>query len=414
MCKILEIWSLLLSDICGMSDVFCVGLVFSRDHYRYRTYARLYVEVLLRLQKKVAIFSPNWIELNNYLQTHFRDQAKRIHCFAIDETHYESNNISKTNFLFRQLSLSRRLHQAERTMQAKLDLVFFAPIDDWVKPKFGRKLYDWAFPFKWTGILTNMLPYHETRLKLNVDPKYGESDYLFTSKNCVGVCTLDRFSSEALKSRVYKKVIVMPDASEMDLPETPSKIAHQIRKMARHKMIVGTILLEDENPENFLALANEAPFDEYFFVCAGSLDAVFISERSKEILSQILSSGRNNNYFMLYNFDESEDVNDILCTFDVCYLNDGDFQLPHPLLTKAAHFNKPVVGSKRDMIGKLLQAFNTGITVNGSVNESINALGTMRYQMPFDKNFDLSKLKNYAQLQSREALRDAWEMLLLF
>jgi hypothetical protein len=66
------------------------------------------------------------------------------------------------------------------------------------------------------------------------------------------------------------------------------------------------------------------------------------------------------------------------------------------------------------MIGKLIGAFKTGITVNGSVNESINALGTMRYQMPFEKNFDLSKLKNYAQLQSREALRDAWEMLLLF
>ncbi len=397
-----------------MSDVFCVGLVFSRDQYRYRTYARLYVEALLRLQKTVAIFSPNWIELNNYLHTHFRDQAKRIHCFAVDESNSESNKVAKMSFLLRQLALSRRLHQAERSMQTKIDFVFFAPVDDWIKPKFGKGLFDWAFPYNWSGLLINMLPYEENGLKLNVDPKYGESDYLFTSKNCVGVCTLNRFSSEALKSRVYKKVVVMPDLSELDLPETTSKIAQQIRKMAKHKMIVGTILLEEENPENFLALANEAPFEEYFFVCAGSLDASFLSERSRDILSQILSSGRNNNYFMLNNLEESEDINDILCTFDVCYLNDGDFQLPHPLLTKAAHFSKPVIGSKRDMIGKLVQTFNTGITVNGSVNESINALATMRYQMPFEKNFDLSKLKNYAQLQSQEALRDAWEMLLLF
>jgi hypothetical protein len=397
-----------------MSDVFCVGLVFSRDQYRYRTYARLYVEALLRLQKTVAIFSPNWIELNNYLHTHFRDQAKRIHCFAIDATCADSVKVSKTSFAWRYLTFSRRLRSAERSMQTKIDFVFFAPVDDWIKPKFGKGLFDWAFPYNWSGLLINMLPYEENGLKLNVDPKYAESDYLFTSKNCVGVCTLNRFSSEALKSRVYKKVVVMPDLSELDLPETTSKIAQQIRKMAKHKMIVGTILLEEENPENFLALANEAPFDQYFFVCAGSLDASFLSERSRDILSQILSSGRNNNYFMLNNLEESEDINDILCTFDVCYLNDGDFQLPHPLLTKAAHFSKPVIGSKRDMIGKLVQTFNTGITVNGSVNESINALATMRYQMPFEKNFDLSKLKNYAQLQSQEALRDAWEMLLLF
>jgi hypothetical protein len=66
------------------------------------------------------------------------------------------------------------------------------------------------------------------------------------------------------------------------------------------------------------------------------------------------------------------------------------------------------------MIGKLIGAFKTGITVNGAVAESITAIGTLRYQLPFEKNFDLSKLKNYSQLQSSEALRDAWEMLLLF
>lgn len=397
-----------------MSDVFCVGLVFSRDQYRYRTYARLYVEALLRLQKQVVIFSPNWIELNNYLHTHFRDQAKRIHCFAIDETSSETVNVSKASFVYRYLALSRKLRFAERSMQTKIDFVFFAPVDDWIKPKFGKKLFDWAFPYKWSGILNNMLPYEENGLKLNVDPKYGETDYLFTSKNCVGVCTLDRFNSEALKSRVYKKVVVMPDSSEMHLPELPGKIAQQIKKMARHRMIVGTILLEEENPENFLELASQAPFEDYFFVCAGSLDASFISEKSRATLNLILSSGKNNNYFILHDLEESEDINELVNTFDICYLNDGEFMLPHPLLTKAAYFNKPVVGSKKDMIGKLIGAFKTGITVNGAVAESITAIGTLRYQLPFEKNFDLSKLKNYSQLQSSEALRDAWEMLLLF
>ncbi|OYU94272.1 MAG: hypothetical protein CFE21_16935 [Bacteroidetes bacterium B1(2017)] len=395
-------------------DVFCIGLIFSRDQYRYRSYATEYVEALLRLQKQVAIFSPNWIELNNLVHTKFRDQGKLIHCFPIDATHEEDEKPGTAGMTYRYLMLSRRLHQAERSMQTKIDFVLFAPVDDWIKPRFGRKLMDWSFPFKWSGILTHMMPYEETGLKRNVDPKFGEVDYLFTSENCVGVCTLDRFRSEALKSRVYKKVVVMPDVSELRLPKEPQKISAQVKKMARDRMVVGTILLENENPENFLNLANMAPSDQYFFVCAGRIEPEQLNDNCKQALNQLLSSGKNNNYFILHQLEDSESINDLLLTFDVCYLNDGDFQLPHPLLTKAAFFHKPVVGSRNDMIGKLLSAFKTGITVNGKVGESVSALSTLRLQMPFDKNFDLGRLRNYAQLQNQDALRDALEMILQF
>lgn len=395
-------------------DVFCIGLVFSRDQYRYQSYARLYVDALLRLQKQVAIFSPNWIELNNYLQIHYRDQAKRIHCFAIEETNIEIRQEGKLSFLLRYIKLKRRLRMAERSMQAKIDLVYFAPVDDWIRPKFGKNLFDKVFGYSWSGLLTEMAPYGNEGLKLNQDPKYGEPDYLFLSQNCVGVCTLDRFRSEALKSRVYKKVVVMPDISEVNLPVKRQKISEQIKKMAKGRMVVGTILLENEDPENFLHLANVAPWDEYFFVCAGGLEGDILSGESKAFLSELLSSGRDNNYFILHNLEESESINDLLLSFDVCYLNDGNYGMPHPLLTKAAHFNKPVLGSKNDVVGALLEAFKTGITVNGQINESIQALNTLRLQMPFEKNFDLSKLRNYAQLQNQECLRDAWESLLLF
>lgn len=414
MCKIRQCLITQAIDLRMVNDVFCIGLIFSRDQYRYRAYARQYVEALLRLQKEIALFSPNWLELNHFLQVQFKDQAKRIHCFPIEETHEGDANAGNPNLIWRYLSLSRKLHQAERSINTKIDFVFFAPVDDWIKPKFATKMMDWAFPFKWSGILTHMLPYDPAGLKLNVDPKFGEPDYLFTSKNCVGVCTLDRFKSEALRSRVYKKVVVMPDVSEYGLPAKPQKITEQIRKMAKDRMVVGTILLENENPENFLDLANTAPADSYFFVCAGSIEPEFLSEKAKQSLNTLLGSGKNNIYFILHQLELSEDINDLLQTFDVCYLNDGHFQMPHPLLTKAAYFNKPVVGSKNDMIGKLLSAFKTGITVNGKISESVNALSTLRLQMPFERNFDLGKLRNYAQLQNQDALRDAWESLLFF
>jgi hypothetical protein len=179
-------------------------------------------------------------------------------------------------------------------------------------------------------------------------------------------------------------------------------------------MVVGTILLEDENPENFLSLALTAAPDAYFFVCAGKLEPENLNEKTRELLNELLISGRQNNYFVLEDFEDSQSINDLVRTFDVCYLNDGSFQMPHPLLTKAAWFSKPVLGSKNDMVGQLLTAFKTGITVNGKVNESLQALATLKLQMPFERNFDMAKLRNYARLQNQDALRDSLEMLLLF
>jgi hypothetical protein len=369
---------------------------------------------LLRLQKEIAVFSPNWIELNNDLHIQFKDQAKRIHCFSIEETDDNSNTIGKGASIWRYLKLSRRLHQAEVSMGQKIDLVFFAPMDDWIKPNFGKKLFDWCFPFKWTGILTQMQAYDLDGLKLNVDPKYGEADYLLSSKNCLGVCTLDRFKSEALKSRVYKKVVVVPDVTVLSEPDFPQKLNENVRKLAKGRMVIGTLLLDGENPENFLELACLAPSDQYFFVYAGKLKTEHLSDVAKQYLQKLLSSNKNNYYLIFHELEGDWAVNDLLKAFDLLYLNDGNYQMPHSMLSKAAHFNKPVLASKNDMIGKLVSTFKTGITVNGEISESLSALSALRLQMPFETSFDLGKFRNYSQLQSPEALREAWEMILLF
>jgi hypothetical protein len=107
-------------------DVFCVGLVFSRDQLRYHSYARQYVEALLRLHKQVAIFSPNWIELNQYFQINFRDQAKRIHCFALNEYSDLNEQEGKIAFFIRHIKLRRVIKNAERRMNTQIDFLFFA------------------------------------------------------------------------------------------------------------------------------------------------------------------------------------------------------------------------------------------------------------------------------------------------
>jgi hypothetical protein len=184
--------------------------------------------------------------------------------------------------------------------------------------------------------------------------------------------------------------------------------------MAKGRMIVGAILLEGETPLNFLKLAIEAPFEQYFFVCIGDFSTALLCEESKLLVNQLLSNGKDNFYFMPELEGHNENVNTFVNCFDVCYVNDGNMHLPHPVLSKAAWFGKPVLGSKEDTVGQLLKTFKTGIAVNGVMRESLDALQLLRLQMPFEKNFDMNRFKNYAKLQSQDALRQTFEELLWF
>lgn len=402
-------------------DVFCVGLVFSRDQLRYHGYARQHVEALLRLQKQVAIFSPNWIELNQYFQINFRDQAKRIHCFALNEYSDLNEHEGKIAFFIRHIKLRRVIKNAERRMNTQIDFLFFAPVDDWIRPSFPKFWLNLVLKNAWSGLLINMENYGNLQevekaplLPLNVDPKFKEPDYLLSSENCKGVCTLDRFRSEQLKSRVYKKVVVLPDVSNYKLPATMPHLNNQIKKMARGRMIVGNILLENEDVTHFTNIALQANTDHYFFVCAGAISPQHLPASAQESLSNLLSAGKQNNHFILHNLDDYEQINALVKCFDVCYVMASMQPMPHALLSKAAFFNKPVIGVSQELTGKLISTFKLGIVVSTELSESMQALQTYRLQMPLDQNYNNSSLQNYTQLQNQLHLRDAWEMLLWF
>ncbi len=400
-------------------DVFCVGLVFNRNQFRYQSYARQYVEALLRLQKQVAIFSPNWIELNQYFQIHFREQSKRIHCFALPDLDKPDQEISKLSFISRHVKLRRILKNAERRMNTQIDFLFFAPVEDWIIPSFPKNWFNRLLPYAWSGLVIHMDVYgalgnlpEKPLLPLNVDPKFTDPDYLLSASNCMAVCTLDRFRSEQLKSRVYKKTIVMPDVSDYDLPKKTPVLVNQIKKMAQGRMIIGTVLLDNERLEHFISLVNEAAQEHYFFVCAGELSSNQLSPKLRSALHKLMHSGRNNSYFILHDLEDLEQINALVQAFDVCYVCAGNDNLPHGILSKAAFFKKPIIGLKSQLNGKIIGSFKLGIAVNDEISESLQALHTLRLQMPLHQNFNTAPLQNYALLQNQLHVKDAWEMLL--
>lgn len=389
-----------------MTDVFCIALVFNRSSYRYRTYALQYARVLLELDKMVLIYSPDWIWVNEQLSIQFPWKASKFRCFPLETEPHSGFAATALEWY----SMTRKLRQAEKILETQVDLVYFCPIDEWIAPATGRSIFDSLFPFNWSGLLLNTGYLYESNLKLNQDPGQGEADYLFLSKNCVAGSILDRYKSQELKSRIYKKVVVMPDVSDWSIRPENNKLGQQIRALAGNRLVVGTILLENEDAYSFFELAAHAPKEKYFFVCTGELEAATQNKLSRSAIQKLLIEKHQNNFISPMNLTDSTQVNSLINSFDICFLNDNQNHTPNNLLTKAAYFHKPVIGARTTIQGKLVETFKTGIAAGPLLSDNLEALEIFSQHSDFDKQM----MDNYARLQSLDSLKEAWEQLLWF
>jgi hypothetical protein len=176
-----------------LDNILTIALVSPHSGNRFATYLNYYTELLLRKGKKVVVISPEFYEITEYVKKHIPLFSKNFTALPLDEKLFSHNKPKYFELLGRWGAVGRKLKVAEKTIGASIDFVFFCPIDPFIRESVHIFILDITFKYKWSGIYFNPAPYRLKQLKLNVDPKFLEPDYLFKSENCVGVCVLDRF-----------------------------------------------------------------------------------------------------------------------------------------------------------------------------------------------------------------------------
>jgi hypothetical protein len=252
------------------------------------------------------------------------------------------------------------------------------------------------------------------QLKLNVDPKFLEPDYLFRSQNCVGVCVLDRFITEPLKSRVYKKVVVFPEISNVSIQKKESVFSKQIKEMAKSRVVVGLLGVEqNEGITALIRLIKKVDTDKYFFVFAGKLDFSAMDEIQREEVELFMNDQAPNILFILQPLND-EEINQIYKEIDISYLYFYNYVSSNHLLTKAAYYQKPVLANKDFCVGDTVKKFKIGLSVNGKMEESVNALEFLRLERLNFNVFDKESYSEYYALQSESFLDNALEQIMFF
>ena len=312
--------------------------------------------------------------------------------------------------------INSKIKQAEKVIKAEVDFAFafFSRIDPFIRESVNLFLLDFVFNYKWSGIYFNPKPYRLKQLKLNVDPKFLEPDYLFRSKNCEGVCVLDRFITEPLKSRVYKKVVVFPEISNVIIQNKESQYSKEIKQMAKSRVVVGLLGVEpNEGIIALIRLIKKVDIDKYFFVFTSKLDFKIMDEKQRLEVELFMKDHAPNILFILQPLDE-EEINQIYKTIDISYLYFYNYVSSYNLPTKAAYYQKPVLAIKDFCIGDTVKKFKIGLSVNGKMEESVNALEFLRLERLDFNVFDKEDFTEYYTLQSESFLSNALDEIMFF
>lgn len=397
-----------------MDSILTIALISPYSGNRFATYLNYYAENLLKKGKKVVIISPEFQEITEYIKQKAFKFSANFTALPLDEKLFSNNNPNYFEVLGRWSTIGKKIKIAEKKLNAEVNFVFFSPIDSFIRGAVHLFALNLVFKYKWSGIYFNPKPYRLKQLKLNVDPKFLEPDYLFRSHNCVGVCVLDRFITEPLKSRVYKKVVVFPEISNVSIQNKDSIYSKQIKDMAKNRVVVGLLGVEqNEGITALIRLIKKVDTEKYFFVFAGKLDFRTMDFLQREEVELFMNQHAPNILFILQPLSD-EEINQIYKEIDISYLYFYNYVSSNHLLTKAAYYQKPVLANKDFCVGDTVKKFKIGLSVNGKMEESVNALEFLRLErLDFDV-FDKDSFTDYYDLQSESFLDNALDQIMFF
>jgi hypothetical protein len=129
-----------------------------------------------------------------------------------------------------------------------------------------------------------------------------------------------------------------------------------------------------------------------------------MDEKQRQEVELFMNDHAPNILFILQPLSE-EDINQIYKEIDISYLYFYNYVSSNNLLTKAAYYQKPILANKDFCVGDTVKKFKIGLSVNGKMEESVNALEFLRLERLDFNVFDKAKKSfEYLKIKSFNAL----------
>jgi len=249
--------------------------------------------------------------------------------------------------------LLRHVHQVV-TMPGRPapDLVLFLYLDLMAERSQNTAALDRdAWP--WTGIL-----FHPRKAADRQAPHEG----YFDSSNARGAIFLvppaiDRYAA-ALPQQHF---VLAPDVADLELPDAPTEMAHEMRRRAGDRTIVlqiGSIMAHKGIP-TLLDVINAADPKRFFFALIGEVYWETFAEQEPRV--RLAFERTPENVFAHNGYTQSErEYNSLIKTCDVVYAVYQSFNSSSNSLTKASGLGRPILVAANTLMGERVLASGIG------------------------------------------------------
>jgi hypothetical protein len=379
-------------------------------------YLRLFSKSLLELGHQVIACCADSENLNEWLVDRLQNSPELIENFQTLQI-FEKPPIQLFNYTSLQpLNTLSRWYEAKKTINLVIssigyepDLVVFNWVDSYLSRYIPAFLIDIIFPHSWFGI------FFQPKFNGEVNQTKLDFHQIFKAFHCQGVGVLDEDQKAKLQAQLKKRVITFPDVTDEVKPEANFFVALDIKHRAKDRKIIGLLgsLNKRKGLLTLLQASQQPCNDKYFFAFVGQLSSYMLKTEELEYIQNIEKRNPSNCYFHFERIPDEPQFNALVNTCDILFAAYEKFPYSSNILTKAAVFNKLLIGSNGYCIGKRIRQFQLGITIEeGNVNQCSEAINSLCNELLLNSVLLKPDFENYRKLNSNTQIFCVFKALL--
>jgi hypothetical protein len=385
-------------------------------------FMRFFARTCLQLDCRVLCIFPDTKLIRPWIDAHCPEHSQHISYtdFFTPARNYAA--FGKLNDAMKALHYWRKITAVMKASleqyHLKPDFVFFNCIDYFLGNYLPGMLIDRIFPYKWAGLYFHPAAFRIHPEYLGKRATFRDVDSIFLSRHCVAIALHDEGIISKYEKRTGKRVLLFPEMADTTPPEPHNKMAAEIQQRANGRIVIGSIGLEPHKGSyEFMRLAKMADPAKYFFAFTGmwardDWKPFFGNAEQAEEFFAFERSVPENVYWQTGPLREGAEYNAVFCAFDIIWLIYKRFYSSSNRLTKAANFERLVLGSDKGCVGEDIPAYSLGETAEeGNVMQQLQQLEKLRDKV-LRKDFPFQQWRAYAAKHSVEALKEKFVELL--
>jgi hypothetical protein len=332
------------------------------------SFVRSFSQILLQQGHQVNCIVPQPEKVSYWIKEQLPTSNGKFRGFEFDYRDtktYKNKKFGDTRRALHRWSYERKLlKKIEKDTGRKIDLVFYAWVDDHLAPYLPSFILDRVFPYPWAGLYFH--PYHLRRENKFLERKavWRDLDCIFLAGNCRAIAIHDLGIVEKFSQRVRKPIIHFPETADDTTPDPHYPLAKSIREKAAGRIVTGMIGCEKHKGTlTFIRMIRKADPQKYFFAFIGILPKETYTTEEWEEVQAFIQERRENCFFHFEPVPEGAAYNAVFCAFDIPFLVYDDFVSSSNRLTKAAIFQRLVLASDNYCVGEDVKKFRLGAAV---------------------------------------------------